>query len=346
MPLFLILCIGLRTGQLHAEVREGESAIYHHVGIAELALAPTSTLNLTDSMTLETWIKPDGWGEGPNYLATIFHKTSIWLFIVQNHNTANDRSLILQLRHNARVSHTYSELGSIVLDMWTHIAVSYNGTNSEVTMLINGITQNVSHISTPEGPIRDNGAEALRLGSVQGGIMGFMGVIDEVRIWNEVRTESEIIQNMSSVLTGHPAGLQLYWPMNEGGGDSLHDMSGNGNDMRISGVDWTYGTPFHPTSVEDPIPPAVFPETSSLTNNYPNPFNPGTAISYTLVEAVDINLTVYDIKGVEVMRLASGYHETGHYTVYFTPENLSSGTYLYVLDAGSFRDVKRMVYLK
>ena len=88
------------------------------------------------------------------------------------------------------------------------------------------------------------------------------------------------------------------------------------------------------------------PEVSSLANNYPNPFNPSTTISFALDQASDVSLTVYDIRGVEITRLASGHHEAGHYTVHFAAENLSSGTYLYVLDTGSFREVKRMVYLK
>ncbi len=55
---------------------------------------------------------------------------------------------------------------------------------------------------------------------------------------------------------------------------------------------------------------------------------------------------IHDIRGAEVADLARGFHEAGYYSISFSPENLSSGTYLYVLDSGSFREVKRMVYLK
>jgi len=83
-----------------------------------------------------------------------------------------------------------------------------------------------------------------------------------------------------------------------------------------------------------------------------------------LEEEVEFNGTIYALYGevelkkkvsftgamlgdeVEVAQIASGIHEAGHYSVHFTPENLSSGTYLYVLDTGSFREVHRMVYLK
>ncbi|MBT4944805.1 MAG: DUF5011 domain-containing protein [Candidatus Marinimicrobia bacterium] len=97
--------------------------------------------------------------------------------------------------------------------------------------------------------------------------------------------------------------------------------------------------------VEPEMAPEI-PEVSSLASNYPNPFNPSTTIDFALDVSGDISLKIYDIRGAQVAEVAEGYYEAGHYSVHFTPENLSSGTYLYVLNAGSFREVKRMVYLK
>lgn len=327
-------------------LREGESALEFNSEPNELRIPASPGLSFTETLTLESWIKPNAWGDGPNYIGTILYKPSIWLFIIDDHPTANDRSIIMQLRHNDGVSHSFAPVGSIVLDEWTHVAASYESTTNQVKMHINGIEQEVSHISPPSGAIRNNSSEGFELGSIPPGTMKFLGVIDEVRIWNQVRSPSEIFHNMSAPLSGDETGLQLYWPMNEGGGDSLHDMSGNGHDIRISGVDWTFGTPFHPTSLGNPNPSPVIPDLPTLSSNYPNPFNPITSIDFTLDQAGDINLTIYDIRGAEITRLASGYHEAGHYKVQFNAEDLSSGTYLYILDTGSFRALKRMVYLK
>ena len=90
----------------------------------------------------------------------------------------------------------------------------------------------------------------------------------------------------------------------------------------------------------------IMPETYNLSQNYPNPFNPSTTISFALVTAGDVSLKVYDVNGVEVAQLSNGHHEAGQHSLSFAPQNLSSGTYLYVLESGSFREVKRMVYLK
>ncbi len=95
-----------------------------------------------------------------------------------------------------------------------------------------------------------------------------------------------------------------------------------------------------------PVMEVEVPEVSALASNYPNPFNPSTTIDFALSQAGQVSLKVYDIRGAEVAVLANGFREAGHYTVHFTPENMSSGTYLYVIDSGSFREVKRMLYLK
>ena len=96
----------------------------------------------------------------------------------------------------------------------------------------------------------------------------------------------------------------------------------------------------------EPAMEAELPEFSELKSNYPNPFNPSTTIDFALKDASDMTLKIYDIRGAEVATLVDGYQEAGHYSIHFTPEIMASGTYLYVLDAGDFREVRRMLYLK
>lgn len=326
-----LICFTVVTASLQSQVREGDSALYYPLGMTETTLPPSTALNLTDEMTIEAWIKPDGWGEGPNYIGTIFQKPSIWLFIVQNHAAANDSSLILQLRHATGVSHSYSEVGSIRLDEWSHIAVSYDQANSEVSMLINGHPQEIGHISLPSGPIRMNTSETMHIGSVSGGIMGFMGVLDELRIWNLARTVAEIDANMGFMLEDHQVGLQAYWPMNEGGGNMIHDMSGNAHDITLSGVEWTYGTPFHATSITDPDPQEILPELDLHT--YPNPFNPELVIKTVMPRQTDLQIRVYNSMGQEVWSEIHENHPPGAASFKWKGVNhsgtpLSSGLYL------------------
>ena len=88
------------------------------------------------------------------------------------------------------------------------------------------------------------------------------------------------------------------------------------------------------------------PLTYDLAQNYPNPFNPATKISYALPIASNVKLVVYDILGREVVTLVNEYKTAGNYTADFDASNLASGTYIYRIEAGTFRDAKKMMLVK
>jgi hypothetical protein len=94
-------------------------------------------------------------------------------------------------------------------------------------------------------------------------------------------------------------------------------------------------------SYQDNIPVSF-----SVDQNYPNPFNPTTKIIYTVSEASDISLNVYNILGQQVAQLANGFKNVGTYEVTFDAENLPSGMYLYTFEAGNTRITKKMTLLK
>ena len=83
-----------------------------------------------------------------------------------------------------------------------------------------------------------------------------------------------------------------------------------------------------------------------LSSNYPNPFNASTIIEFDLPHASIVKLTVYDLLGRQVRILAEGYRREGNHTVTFDATDLSSGIYLYKLQAGEAIETRRMVLLK
>jgi len=83
-----------------------------------------------------------------------------------------------------------------------------------------------------------------------------------------------------------------------------------------------------------------------LGNNYPNPFNPTTRISYTLPEDNFVTLKIYDNLGREVATLVNETKTEGSYSVDFNARNFSTGVYYYKLVAGNFTDTKRMLLIK
>jgi len=99
--------------------------------------------------------------------------------------------------------------------------------------------------------------------------------------------------------------------------------------------------------------PAELPKTFSLAQNAPNPFNPSTAISYTVPERMNVQVTleVFNMRGMRLRRLVDSERGPGFYTVIWdgTDEKgakVSSGVYFYRLKAGDFVKVRKMVLLK
>jgi endo-1,4-beta-xylanase len=88
------------------------------------------------------------------------------------------------------------------------------------------------------------------------------------------------------------------------------------------------------------------PQVFHLYNNYPNPFNPATHISYEIAKTVRVRINVYDIIGRLVEKIVNDVQIAGRYTVTFNAEKLSSGMYFYRIKAGSFSEVKRMLLIK
>jgi len=103
----------------------------------------------------------------------------------------------------------------------------------------------------------------------------------------------------------------------------------------INGIQ--YGTL---TSVE---PSMQVVESFSLAQNYPNPFNPTTTIRYSLAEATEVSLTVYDISGRKITELVQGRQASGEYEQQFDAAQLASGVYVYRLRAGDFVKARKML---
>jgi len=105
---------------------------------------------------------------------------------------------------------------------------------------------------------------------------------------------------------------------------------------------WTFTTDT-PVSVDDEqLTPRVF----SLDQNYPNPFNPSTIITYSLANEEKVSLKVYDIMGGEVIELVNVKQAAGKYNIEFDASNLSSGLYIYSINAGDFSASKKMILIK
>jgi hypothetical protein len=110
--------------------------------------------------------------------------------------------------------------------------------------------------------------------------------------------------------------------------------SGDRDDINISGT---------ATSVNDKnnIPAAY-----ALEQNFPNPFNPSTKITFSLPETSVVNSRVFNLIGLEVKLLVNGMMPAGIHEVVFDASELYSGVYFYTLKTGNFVQTRKMILIK
>lgn len=198
--------------------------------------------HLNTTFTIESWIRPTGWGEGETGYGRIMDKDTVIFYL---HGTGfaqyNPNSLLVSLNHNngTRSVHNTPE-NSIRLNEWQHVAVTYDNI-SEVKLFINGIEQSLSvPFDSASGPL-ETGNQAIVLGESGSRLRAFKGAMDEFRVWNRVRSQEEILEKKRTTLTGDEDDLIIYYPMNEGLGNQLANAGSSQKKGIISGPNWIRG---------------------------------------------------------------------------------------------------------
>lgn len=88
------------------------------------------------------------------------------------------------------------------------------------------------------------------------------------------------------------------------------------------------------------------PTNYELLQNFPNPFNPSTKISYNIMAQTNVKLTVFDAMGRMVSTINKGVQQPGNYSINFDGTSISSGVYYYRIDTDFFTDTKKMLLIK
>ena len=111
------------------------------------------------------------------------------------------------------------------LNQWIHVAATYDGISTK--MYVNGVLEG----TTPYQAAITNSTNTLLIGNDPSDLTkGFKGSIDEVRLWNTVRSDEEIKLNMTRKLIGNEVGLVGYWRLDEKSGLVMKDETANHND--------------------------------------------------------------------------------------------------------------------
>lgn len=208
-----------------------------------LTRADTASLSITGDVTIEAWINVEStlstgqvhnivnkFRSGDNNRSYIFRyreSSGIKLQLVVSDDGINAEVL--------QIAHTPS------LGVWYHVAVSWDASASLAKFYING-TQTGGDQTGAMTSIFDSGSD-FRIGATaETSPDGFFdGLIDEVRVWNDIRTPTEITNNKDIELTGSEGGLVGYWKLNS----SLADETSNANNLsNINSALFSTNTPF------------------------------------------------------------------------------------------------------
>lgn len=180
--------------------------------------------------------------------------------------------------------------GTLVAGQWYHVTVTVDVSAKTIVFYINGIAQTTT--LTDQGATSIfNSTEPFYLGAIRGTYY-FDGLIDEVRVWNDIRTATEIHDNIFADVTGQ-AGLVGYWKLD----NAYTDSSGNGNTLTPS------GSPVFSTDVPFPAYRALNPVPLGSTSLASDANLQGY---YPLADVSDLSSNNYDLTNNNTVTFVAG----------------------------------------
>jgi len=127
----------------------------------------------------------------------------------------------------------------------------------------------------------------------------------------------------------------------------ISDVSAGVQYYRLKQIDFDGTTTiYNSVEVSGPVP-----NTFVLNQNHPNPFNPSTTISFSLPVESNVTIRLFNMLGQEVAQIADGNFQAGSHNIDFSADNLTSGAYIYTLEAtgvngANFKSTKKMLLLR
>ena len=213
----------------------------------QISISYNSSLDVSDQVTIEAWVKPShtDW-------QTIWMKgTYGYGLALTGSSTSCQSNLKLAFWDQAACGSAILSTGTYINNEWNHVAVTVidNGSNLTVYFYINGV-EDGPHTSS-QTAISNGGGSSVAYISRQGvgcNCNYMDGAIDELRVWNDVRTQAEIKANMHTELSGSESNLVAYYNFNDGSGTTATDLTSNSNDGSMTNMDassdWVSNTLF------------------------------------------------------------------------------------------------------
>lgn len=241
-----ILLAVLLIGWIKAPVAEAlnTGSIDFESSSQQYAVASSSvSLDILSELTIESWIKWESKDSDQGLVTKWNYNANQRSYALRWYDENGVKKIGLMVSADGSSFGVKSFTFNPNIGDWYHIAVRYSATSGDVRFFING-TEYVPDFSAGSfGSIYVNSGD-LAIGSFYSGSPTalFDGRIDDVRVWNVARSQSQIAADMNRELEGSEPGLVAYWKFND---SSLEDATANNNDLtNVNGASFTSEIPF------------------------------------------------------------------------------------------------------
>lgn len=192
-----------------------------------LSVADTASLSITGDLTLEMWVKFESLTT-TNHLLSKYNPTGDQRGYTMHTDGTSGIRFVTSTDGTAGTVVSTALAYTFSTATWYHIALVYTASAGTAQVYING--SSIGTMTSQNTSLYDNTSD-FAIGSRGDGAEYFDGLIDDVRVWNDIRTGSEISTNYQTELVGTEANLQGYWKLNNG----LLDETTNNNDLTNNG---------------------------------------------------------------------------------------------------------------
>tara|TARA_R110001599_G_scaffold184627_5_gene378680 strand:- start:127259 stop:132175 length:4917 start_codon:yes stop_codon:yes gene_type:complete len=203
-------------------------------------------------------------------------------------------------------------------------------------------TLTVDVISVNDIPYYENLVDTVSFTDKSPGEFNFAGKVKDVETpFDELTFSASVVPDQITLTLDAENGL-IELSSDTFTGEGLLTFTTTDSDGDSASVDIILVVTMSTSNEDDGLMPDQF----SLSQNYPNPFNPSSTIRFGIPEAAVVKLEVFNLLGQRVKSLVNARKSAGYHTVTFNASDLSSGMYIYRIQAGDFVQIKRMTLIK
>jgi len=226
----------------------------------------SSQLTFTASMAIEFWLKLTDPKEGNRYyiLGRGTRQYNYDYGLLYQHLKGDREQIKFLYSASPAVWQPSIKIGD---RHFHHLVLAIS--HQQVELYIDGQAQGPQPLSAPINPPTDVPFQIGRLF----GKTRLKAQITDVRLWNQTRTREDIQSQSHQRLTGNEPGLVAYWPLNEGSGDRIHDLTAHNHHGQIEGATW----------ITPDRPPVKIPQTTQPTLKLNPQLNPPREITEIII---------------------------------------------------------------